>query len=107
MGSNWPLHNAQPFGAKLKLTILISERNGSSPPPLVGVGNIPNIEMMKLTTRNGIMLSCGWDPPAGPTAAASMGTLGGVVEEYEFRGHSAQRDPAGLVFAPAAARAKG
>src|SRR5438270_605458 len=28
MGSNWPLHSAQPLGAKLKLTILISDRNG-------------------------------------------------------------------------------
>src|SRR6266699_4349716 len=30
MGSNCPLHNAQPFGAKPKLKILISERNGSA-----------------------------------------------------------------------------
>src|SRR5688572_3540670 len=30
MGSSWPLHNAQPLGAKTKLMILISERNGSA-----------------------------------------------------------------------------
>src|SRR5215213_6277781 len=34
MGRSWPLHNAQPFGGKLKDMILISDRNGSlmSPP---------------------------------------------------------------------------
>jgi hypothetical protein len=30
MGKNCPLHNAQPFGAKAKLMILISDRNGSA-----------------------------------------------------------------------------
>src|SRR5258706_333843 len=30
MGRSCPLHNAQPFGAKPKLKILISERNGSA-----------------------------------------------------------------------------
>src|SRR4051812_19587810 len=30
IGSNWPLHNAQPFGAKLKLMILISGKNRSA-----------------------------------------------------------------------------
>src|ERR1700682_252786 len=30
MGSSWPLQSAQPFGAKPKLMIRISERNGSA-----------------------------------------------------------------------------
>src|SRR5215216_5856120 len=30
MGRNCPLHNAHPFGAKLKLMILISDKNGSA-----------------------------------------------------------------------------
>jgi hypothetical protein len=35
MGNNCPLHSAHPFGAKLKDTILISDKNGSlTPSPL-------------------------------------------------------------------------
>jgi hypothetical protein len=30
MGKSCPLHVAQPFGAKLKLKILISDKNGSA-----------------------------------------------------------------------------
>src|SRR5215211_8380492 len=30
IGSSWPLHKAQPFGANTKLMILISDRNGSA-----------------------------------------------------------------------------
>jgi hypothetical protein len=30
MGKNWPLQVAQPFGAKPKLKILISDKNGSA-----------------------------------------------------------------------------
>jgi hypothetical protein len=30
MGKNCPLQKAQPFGAKLKLTIRISDKNGSA-----------------------------------------------------------------------------
>src|SRR5687768_17278297 len=36
MGINWPLHSAQPFGAKPKLKILISDRNGSATLPPIG-----------------------------------------------------------------------
>jgi hypothetical protein len=40
MGNNCPLHTAQPFGAKLKLKILISERNGS------GMGISPKLDFL-------------------------------------------------------------
>jgi hypothetical protein len=30
IGSSCPLHSAQPFGAKVKLMILISDKNGSA-----------------------------------------------------------------------------
>jgi hypothetical protein len=30
MGRDWPLQKAQPFGGKLKLKILISDKNGSA-----------------------------------------------------------------------------
>lgn len=32
----------------------------------VGLGKIPNSEMMKLVTRKGDMFSCGWLPPVMP-----------------------------------------
>jgi hypothetical protein len=32
MGNNWPSHVAHPFGAKPKLMILISDKNGSAIP---------------------------------------------------------------------------
>src|SRR5213593_1877999 len=35
-------------------------------------GKTPNSDRMKLITRNGIMLSCGCDPPESPTAAGSI-----------------------------------
>src|SRR5436190_8348121 len=45
MGSSWPLQSAQPFGAKLKDMILISERNGSDigsrPFRCAQLGNVP------------------------------------------------------------------
>src|SRR4029077_7039220 len=81
MGNNWPLQKAQPLGGKFQLMIFTSPRNGSdmffsllpqNRRVYVCDGNIPNNERMKLTTRNGIMLSWGCDPPAGPIAAGSM-----------------------------------
>src|SRR5205823_14868236 len=40
--------------------------------PYVWDGKIPNNDKIKLITRNGIMLSCGCEPPADPIAAGSI-----------------------------------
>src|SRR5579859_1438973 len=102
MGSSWPLQKVQPLGGKFQLMILISPRNGSdifsfllaagrkspllprfcliSPCNYTCEGKIPNSERIKLTTRNGTMLSCGCDPPEGSIASVDMAFVGAVPE---------------------------
>src|SRR5579864_274923 len=41
-------------------------------------GKIPNSDKIKLITKNGIMLSCGCEPPEEPIAPGSMFMLGAV-----------------------------
>src|SRR5262249_29115622 len=83
MGKSCPLQNVQPFGGKFQLIILISPKNGSDIFLLLLFmraqlcdGKSPNNEIMKLITRNGIMLSCGCEPPADPSAVGSIVTFG-------------------------------
>src|SRR5262249_11124593 len=83
MGKSCPLQNVQPFGGKFQLIILISPKNGSDIFLLLWFRHAQlcdektkNKEKMKLTTRNGILLWCGCDPPADPSAVGSIVTFG-------------------------------
>src|SRR5712691_2021534 len=115
MGSNCPLQRAHPLGAKLKLAILISDKNGFAMffsslqgmkpfffrtvcrPDLFQVwdGKIPDSEKIKLTTRNGTMLSCGCDPPSTPAAAEAMAAPG-ATSEYKLLAEAAHKPLCGL-----------
>ena len=41
---------------------------------------MPNREMMKVTARNGIMLTCGWLPPVANTDIGFIGDTAGCGE---------------------------
>ena len=69
--------------------MLISDRVLYGCEGYVCEGKIPYNEMMKLTTRYGIMLSCGCEPPVAPQEAAFIGSDGAVLENG-VSAHSAQ-----------------
>src|SRR5690348_13590022 len=93
MGRSCPLHIAQPLGAKLNDTILISPRNGVAAmvatPPVYGLdrrdgacahhgraGKTPCSAIQKLSTRLGIMLLCGRLLPATLVDSGLIATSG-------------------------------
>ena len=63
-------------------------------------GKIPKREIIKLTARNGIMLSCGCEPPAVVIVDGSIVTLG-AAEEYCPNVDWAQTPFPGLDWLPA------
>ena len=64
--------------------------------------------MIKFIAKNGIMLSCGWLPPEGPTMFGAM-AADGAAELYQFTpaGAAAYTLPPGEVEEPVAELACG
>src|SRR6185295_17210987 len=62
IGNSRPSHNAQPAGAKLKPTRMISPRCGCMANQFCD-GKTPCSAIQKVNARDGCTLACGWLPP--------------------------------------------
>src|ERR1700676_1770013 len=90
MGRSAPLQKAHPLGGKFQLITLISPRNGCDMRcPLASQtsathydGKTPKRDRIKLTARNGIILSWGCEPPVVPSAPGSMLTDAAAAENW-------------------------
>src|SRR6186997_1171760 len=79
MGKSWPLQRAHPFGAKTKLMIRISDRNGSA----IGVSS-QRLAENQLAGVGQLVLFPGGPVPMNAAAVAGASAYAFVVNEPEL-----------------------